>query len=84
MPTKALPLLILTLALMGCADIPELDGSESRSVQKAAYPPLIPLQDSLGTPIDPASEATEVEEDLNARAEALRKKAEALQNAPTN
>ncbi|MEO1107893.1 MAG: hypothetical protein AAFX90_08235 [Pseudomonadota bacterium] len=84
MPTKALPLLILSLALAGCADIPELDGSESRLVQKAAYPRLIPLQDTLGAPVDPVNEAPEVEDDLNARAEALRKKADALQNAPTN
>ncbi len=81
---KALPFLILTVVLASCADIPELDGVEPRGIQKAAYPRLIPLQDTLGAPVDPVSEAEEVEEDLTTRSEALKKKAEALQNAETN
>ncbi len=81
---KPLPLIFLLLAAAGCADIPELDGSESAALQKAPYPKLIPLQPALGAPVDPVNEAAEVEEDLTARGEALAKKAEALQKAEIN
>lgn len=81
---KPLPLIALLLAIAGCADIPELEGSESKALRKAAYPKLLPLDATLGPPIDPVSEAAEVEEDLTARSEALAKRAEALQNAEIN
>lgn len=81
---KPLPLLALFIFCAGCADFPELDGSEPASVKSARYPRLIPLQDTLGPPVDPVSEAAEVEEDLTARSEALSKKAQALQNAQIN
>lgn len=77
---KPLPLLTLMLACAACADIPELEGSESAAVRAAAYPRLVPLQETLGPPSDPVAEAAEVEEELAARSEALAKKAEALQN----
>ncbi len=81
---KLLPLLPIVLLWAGCADFPELEGSEAASVQKAPYPRLVPLQETLGPAIDPVSEAAAVEEDLTQRSEALAQKAEALQNAPTN
>ncbi len=81
---KPLPLILLLLVAAGCADIPELDGSESEALRKAPYPKLIPLEATLGPPTDPESEATAVEEDLTARSEALAKRAEALQNAEIN
>ncbi|WP_109311963.1 hypothetical protein [Ruegeria sp. AU67] len=81
---KPLPLLVLLLTCAACTDFPELEGREQPNVRSAAYPKLVPLQDILGPPIDPVSEAAEVEEDLTARSEALAKKAEALQNAKIN
>lgn len=81
---KHAALIVLMIALAGCADIPELEGSESASLRKAPYPRLIPLDQTLGPPADPVSEAREVEEELTARAEALAERAEALQNAETN
>jgi len=81
---KPLSLLILFLACTGCADIPELEGSEPASVRSAPYPRLIPLQGAIATPVDPMSEAAEVEEELAARSEALARRADALQNAETN
>ncbi|NOD74972.1 MULTISPECIES: hypothetical protein [unclassified Ruegeria] len=81
---KLLPLLPLVFLCAGCADFPELEGSEPASVKKAPYPRLVPLQETLGAPIDPVSEAVAVEEDLTQRSEALAQKAEALQNAQTN
>lgn len=81
---KPLPILTLLVFCVACVDFPELEDSETRAVKSAPFPSLVPLQDRLGPPIDPASEASQVEEDLNARSEALAKKAEALQNAQTN
>ncbi len=81
---KSPTLIVLLIACAGCTDIPELEGSETAALRKAPYPRLIPLDDALGAPIDPISEANSVEEDLTARAEALTKRAEALQNAETN
>lgn len=78
---KLLPQILLVLATAGCANIPELEGSETAALRKAPYPKLIALDPALGPPTDPISEAAEVEEDLTARSEALANKAEALQNA---
>ncbi len=81
---KPLAVSVLILICAGCADVPELDGSEPPSVKAAPYPRLIPLQDTLGPPLDPVNEATEVEDELTARSEALAAKARALQTAQTN
>jgi len=78
---KPLPLLILIFACAGCADFPELEGRELDNVKSARYPKLIPLQENLGPPADPANEAIEVEEDLIARRKELQKKARKLQRA---
>ncbi|WP_010441983.1 hypothetical protein [Ruegeria conchae] len=81
---KLLPSIFLVLATASCANIPELEGSETAALRKAPYPKLIALDPALGAPTDPVSEAEEVEEDLSTRGEALAKKAEALQNAEIN
>ncbi|NOD36068.1 MULTISPECIES: hypothetical protein [unclassified Ruegeria] len=81
---KLLPILSFILLCAGCADFPELEGSEPASVKKAPYPRLVPLQETLGPAIDPVSQAATVEEDLTQRSEALAQKAQALQNAQTN
>ncbi len=79
------PILFLPLlALCACTNIPELEGKEAPSLRTAPYPKLTPIEASLGAPVDPVSEAEEVEEDLIARGEALGERAEALQNAETN
>ncbi len=81
---KLLLPIFFVLAAAGCANIPELEGSETAALRKAPYPTLIALDPALGPPTDPISEAEEVEEDLTARSEALAEKAEALQNAEIN
>ncbi|MTH95667.1 hypothetical protein [Roseibium sp. RKSG952] len=81
---KHVSLLTLLLAFAGCTDIPELEGKEAPSIRNAAYPKLVPLEETLGTPVDPVSEASEVEEELTSRSEELAKKAAALQAAEIN
>ena len=81
---KPLPLILLLFTAAGCADIPELEGSESTALRKAPYPKLIPLDATLDPPADPVSEATEVEEGLSIRSKALAKRAKALQKSKIN
>ncbi|MCX8954497.1 hypothetical protein OU790_13750 [Ruegeria sp. NA] len=81
---KLLPVLPLILSCAACADIPELEGSEPAAVRSAPYPRLIPLQETLGPPVDPIHQAAAVEDDLTQRSNALAQKAQALQNAQTN
>ena len=80
---KPLPLILLLFTAASCADIPELEGSESAALRKAPFPKLIPLE-ATHPPADPVSEAAEVEKYLTTRSEALAKRAEALQNAEIN
>lgn len=75
---------LFLLILCACTEIPELEGKEAPSLRTAPYPELIPIEASLGAPVDPVSEAEEVEEELIARSEALNERAEALQNAEIN
>lgn len=81
---KPLPLIPFLIAIAGCADIPELEGSESRALRKAPYPALLALDATLGAPVDPVSEAAEIKDELTARSDALAKRAETLQNAEIN
>ncbi len=76
---KPLSLILVLLSCAACTEIPELEGSSAASVRKAPYPRLLPVSDTLGPPTDVISEAAEVEEELNARSEALAEKAQALQ-----
>ncbi|WP_343502642.1 hypothetical protein [Alloyangia pacifica] len=73
-------LVLLTfLALTGaCTDFPEFDGSQSPGVAGAPWPRLVPLSGLLeGQP--PARTQPEMAADLDTRAEALRRRAAALQ-----
>jgi hypothetical protein len=80
-PSVLIPLLLVCAA---CANVPELEGREGPSVRNARYPRLIPLDETLGAPVNPANEAEDVESDLIARSEELARKAAALQSAKIN
>lgn len=81
---KALSVFLLLILCAGCADIPELEGSEAPAVKSAPYPSLIPLTEVNVPPVDPLNEAAVVEEELAQRAEQLSQKAKALQNVATD
>ncbi|WP_226621044.1 hypothetical protein [Alloyangia pacifica] len=79
-PNTLMRLVLLPLlALLGaCTDFPEFDGSQSPGVANAPWPELVPLSGLLASQ-PPTRAEPEMAENLDARAEALRRRAEALQ-----
>ena len=71
--------MIAALALGGCVDVPELDGTIAPELERARYPDLVPLDQALGRRLPPQEESQELKDDLTARVEGLRGRAEALQ-----
>ncbi|MCL6284770.1 hypothetical protein M3P21_14630 [Ruegeria sp. 2012CJ41-6] len=67
------------LAVTACTNVPELEDELSPQLRDSRYPKLIPLEDALGPPVDPQTEAREIEDELEARAAALQNRARQLQ-----
>lgn len=72
---------LVMLGLVGCAEIPELDGTIPKYLQDADYPDLVPLDASLTTPATPREDRDDLEQDLSGRVAALQNKARRL-NTP--
>ena len=74
------PAPVLMLCLLGmcaaCTRFPELDAVESPDVQAAEYPALLPIETLLAS--DPPTATPEMQTGIDARAEALRRRAGAL------
>lgn len=73
-----LPFLTLTI-VAGCTEIPELDATLSPHLERADYPALIPLDDSLFEHPEPRDEALELQRGLDARSRRLQDRARRLQ-----
>lgn len=72
--------LIFAVGVMtGCTQVPELGDRVTPEIKDAAYPLLVPLDESLTTPPNPMVEAAEVEETLIARVQRLKNRAKQLQ-----
>lgn len=84
-------LLSLTIALSGCADLPDVAATLSPASRAADFPDLVPLAPLLAG-LPPPGEAPVIPQgraasslrpaDLDARTERLKSRAEALRNAP--
>ncbi|WP_353472742.1 hypothetical protein PVT71_01565 [Salipiger sp. H15] len=72
------PVLGLCALAAACSDFPEFDGSQSPGVASAPWPKLVPLAGLMQAQPAPRA-APEMATDLDARAEALRRRAAALQ-----
>ena len=73
-----LALAVLALGLMaGCTQFPELDAKVGEQDRTATYPDLIPV-DEITSGIPPAAITPETGEDLDARTDALRARADRL------
>lgn len=70
-------LLIMTLALPGCASFPELDAARSPGVASQPFPALLPLDGLIAAP--PPRATPELREGIEDRAEGLRARAARLQ-----
>jgi len=81
--TRPLPLILLCAslgfaALAGCSKSPELNNQLTPDLRNADYPPLLPIEDLAPLLPAPASESTQLEDNLNARSNNLQRRAEAL------
>ena len=75
---------ILTLALMACAQFPELDGVVSDAGKDVKYPKLRPINILLAQTAPTGRSAKETISTIDARIEALQNRAAALQGAVVN
>ena len=73
---------VFLIGLAGCTQVPELGERVPDGFKQAPYPKLIPLEQALGPPPNPARDAETLEETLNNRRDALTRKARALQANP--
>lgn len=83
-------LLSVTLALSGCADLPDVSSTVSPAAQASGYPQLIPLAPLLAT-LPPAETPSDMPQaalpapsapvDLDTRRQALQSRADALREA---
>ena len=73
---------VFLIGLAGCTQVPELGERVPDGFKQAPYPRLIPLEQALGPPPNPARDAETLEETLNNRRNALTRKARALQANP--
>lgn len=75
-------LAITLVALSGaaaCTRVPELESKVTPQMRAAPFPELIPLEERLGPALDPSREAQDLNEQLNARSQALQNRARQLQ-----
>jgi hypothetical protein len=71
--------LAFSLALGGCTQFPELNGTVAPELEAAAYPALVPLEPLLNSDTLPVTDTVQTTQDLQARIAALRARARALQ-----
>lgn len=73
--------LALLMAVSGCVEVPELDRSITEEARLASYPELIPVE-TIRAEVPEARIAQETGPDLQARAEALQRRADGLRRGP--
>ena len=67
------------LILLGnCVEVPELDATVPTWVDDAPYPDLVPIEAAMVSLPRPVDQREEINETLNARADGLRARADAL------
>lgn len=71
--------LALCLALLGCTQFPELEGTVAPDVETAAYPDLVPLGPLLANSAPVVEDPVATTDALESRVTALRARAGALQ-----
>lgn len=73
--------LITAAAIAACTRVPELEDRLTPDLRNAPYPKLLPLDRTLEPLASPAVANEELEQQLDARAARLQRRAEALRNA---
>lgn len=71
----------LAVTAAACTRVPELEDRLTPDLRGADYPDLLPLDEAL-EPLDPPQQAGEdLQEELDARSDRLKRRAEAVKNA---
>ncbi|MCA0961725.1 hypothetical protein [Salipiger bermudensis] len=71
------PLLLLPVALLGCATFPELDAARTPGVASQPFPALLPIDDLISAP--PPRATPELRAGIEDRVAGLRSRASRLQ-----
>ncbi|WP_417742753.1 hypothetical protein [Salipiger sp.] len=71
------PLLLLPVALLGCATFPELDAARTPGVASQPFPALLPIDDLIAAP--PPRATPELRAGIEDRVAGLRSRASRLQ-----
>jgi hypothetical protein len=84
--TRPLPLSVLIVGLglaagAGCSNNPELKNHLTPELRQADYPALLPTEDLIPLLPAPEQESRELENNLDARARNLQRRADALRRA---
>lgn len=72
------------LALTACTQFPELAYTQTRALESAEYPALVPIEPILANAPGPAPDPTEEMAILNTRLTALRARADRMRGAVLN
>ncbi|NSY37603.1 hypothetical protein [Leisingera sp. ANG59] len=73
--------LLAVAASAACTRVPELEDRLAPDLRDADYPDLLPLDDAL-EPLDPPQQAgQELQDELDARSDRLKRRAESVKNA---
>jgi hypothetical protein len=70
------------LALVGCAEVPQLDETITPVLDAADYPALVPIETLLVPLPPPAQRSEELKSDIEARRDRLQERASRLNQAP--
>ncbi|MEX0340081.1 MAG: hypothetical protein AB3N11_13700, partial [Arenibacterium sp.] len=74
-------LMICASLIAGCVEVPEFGDRVSPALDQSDYPALVPIVRLLGAPTPPGETAETIANQLNARRDGLRRRADALQGA---
>ncbi|UWQ27624.1 hypothetical protein K3557_12490 [Leisingera sp. M523] len=73
--------LLVMATAAACTRVPELEDRLTPDLRGAGYPDLLPLDDAL-EPLDPPQQASaDLQDELDARSDRLKRRAEAVNNA---
>lgn len=80
-PFKAAVCVLLALAVTGCTRVPEIEDRLTADLHAANYPELLPLEQNLVPLPPPQEQSDQLEQNLDARSERLKARAQALRRA---
>lgn len=72
---------VLALTLSACTQFPDLEATQTDTLENADYPTLVPLEPLLARAAAPGPDPVQTQADLSARLAGLRSRANAMRGA---